>query len=205
MAPRNQDPKGVGSGKGKMTVVMFQLEGSDETLRDAIKVMEHGLERMAPSTPIYKMIQAPVQARTHAVLPTGEEDEVIPPEIPEAEGSGYDDAESLPSQSGSSEKRKRNPPKAIPAVKGIDWDSGTSWKDYAAQKKPEGNPSRFVAVAGWFKNVRNIDVITPGHIVAAFDVMDWPKPENIPNTFAQLKNKRLGELFDKGEKLTSGS
>ena len=52
MAPRNQDPKGVGSGKGKMTVVMFQLEGSDETLRDAIKVMEHGLERMAPSTPI---------------------------------------------------------------------------------------------------------------------------------------------------------
>jgi hypothetical protein len=35
--------------------------------------------------------------------------------------------------------------------------------------------------------------------------MDWPKPENIPNTFAQLKNKRLGELFDKGEKLTSGS
>jgi len=30
--------------------------------------------------------------------------------------------------------------------------------------------------------------------------MDWQKPENIPNTFAVLKNKRSGELFDKGEK-----
>ena len=40
-----------------------------------------------------------------------------------------------------------------------------------------------------------------GHIVAAFDVLDWPKPENIANTFAQLKNKRSGELFDKGEKI----
>ena len=68
------------------------------------------------------------------------------------------------------------------------------------QKKPEGNPSRFVAVAGWFRNIRSLDVITPGHIVAAFDVMDWQKPENIPNTFAVLKNKRSGELFDKGEK-----
>lgn len=200
MAPKNHDPKGGGSGKGKMTVVMFQLEGSDETLRDAIRVMGQGLEKLAPSAPIYKLIQAPGQTGTHGALPVRDEDEFIEPETLEAEQGDPEDAASSPSQSGSSEKRKRNPPKAIPAVKGIDWDSGTSWKDYAAQKKPEGNPSRFVAAAGWFKNIRNVDVITPGHIVAAFDVMDWPKPENIPNTFAQLKHKRAGELFDKGEK-----
>ncbi len=29
--------------------------------------------------------------------------------------------------------------------------------------------------------------------------MDWPKPKSIPNTFAQLKHKRSGELFDKGD------
>lgn len=200
MAPKNSDPKAGGSGKGKMTVVMFQLEGSDETLRDAIRVMGHGLEKMAPSAPIYKLIQAPSQNRTLGALPIGEEDEVIAPEVLEAEDDGSEGTVSSPLQGGNSEKKKRNPPKAIPAVKGIDWDSGTSWKDYAAEKKPEGNPSRFVAAAGWFKNARNLDVITPGHIVAAFDVMDWPKPENIPNTFAQLKNKRSGELFDTGEK-----
>jgi len=200
MAPKNQDTKGGGSGKGKMTVVMFQLEGSDEALRDAIRVVGHGLEKMAPSVPIYKLIQAPGQTRTHGALPNDPEDDVIEHEVPEADEGGYEDAASSPSQSVSSEKKKRNPPKAIPSAKGIDWDSGTSWKDYAAQKKPEGNPSRFVAAAGWFKNVRNVEVITPGHIVAAFDVMDWLKPENIPNTFAQLKHKRAGELFDKGEK-----
>jgi hypothetical protein len=39
MALKNNDPKGGGSGKGKVTVVMFQLEGSDDALRDAIKVL----------------------------------------------------------------------------------------------------------------------------------------------------------------------
>jgi hypothetical protein len=200
MATKNHDPKGGGSGKGKVTVVMFQLEGSDETLRDAIRVMGQGLEKLAPSAPIYKFISPP-QTGTRGTLPMGDDDEVIEPETLEAEqGGAFEDGASSPSQSGTSEKKKRNPPKAIPAVKGIDWESGTSWKAYAAQKNPEGNPSRFVTAAGWFKNVRGVDVITPGHIVAAFNVMDWPKPENIPNTFAQLKHKRAGELFDKGEK-----
>jgi hypothetical protein len=201
MTPKYQDPKGGSSGKGKMTVVMFQLEGNDETLRDAIRVMGHGLEKMAPNTPIYKLIQAPGQTRTNGALPVGEEGEAIGPETLEPEESGYEDAASSSSQSASSEKiRTRRIPKAIPAAKGIDWETGTPWKDYATQKNPEGNPSRFVAAAGWFKNIRSLDVITPGHVVAAFDVMDWPKPENIPNTFAQLKHKRAGELFDKGEK-----
>jgi len=198
---KNQDPKGAGTGKGKMTVVMFQLEGNDETLRDAIKVLGHGMEKLSPGVPVYKLIQAPRQERSNGALPASQEDEAIDPDILQSDEDGHEDAVVSSSQSGSSEKaRTRKPPKAIPAVKGIDWDSGTSWKDFAAQKKPEGNPSRFVTAAGWFKNIRSLDVITPGHIVAAFDVMDWPKPENIPNTFAQLKNKRSGELFDKGEK-----
>ena len=201
MAAKNQDPKGSSGGKGKMTVVMFQLEGSDETLRDAIKVMGHGLEKLAPSAPIYKLIQAPGQTRTSGALPANDEDEVSEPEILEGE-SGGQDAGAANSQSGGSDKppRVRKPPKAIAAVKGIDWETDTSWKDYAAQKKPEGNPQRFVVVAGWFKKFRSVEVITPGHIVAAFDVMDWEKPENIANTFAQLKQQRSGELFDKGEK-----
>jgi hypothetical protein len=200
MALKNQDPKGAGNGKGKMTVVMFQVEGSDESLREAIRAMEHGFEKMAPSAPIYKMIQAPVKTEAHGALPIGGEDEAIAPEMLEAERSAYEDAASSRSENSTSEKKKRYPPKAIAAVKGIDWDSKTSWRDYVAQKKPESHSSRFISVAGWFKYFRNLDVITPGHIVAAFDVMDWPKPENIPNTFAQFKHKKAGELFDKGEK-----
>jgi hypothetical protein len=198
MAPRHNDPKGGSSGKGKVTVVMFQLEGSDDALRDAIKVLGHGIEKLAPGTPIYKVIQAPPLAKANGSLAAGfEEEEAIDGEVIDVEEESAPEDEAGP---GSAEKPKRRPPKAIPAVKGIDWDSGTPWKDYAIQKNPEGNPSRFVAVAGWFRNNRSLEVITPGHIVAAFDVMDWQKPENIPNTFAGLKTKRGGELFDKGEK-----
>lgn len=198
MAPKHQEPKAGASGKGKMTVVMFQLEGSDEALRDAIKVMGHGIEKLAPGAPVYKLIQSPEQLRANGALPVGGTDEATEPEILDRDESSD---EHPPAQGGGSEKtRTRRILKAIPAVKGIDWETVTPWKDYATQKKPEGNPERFVAIAGWFKNVRSVEVITPGHIVAAFDVMDWPKPENIANTFAQLKQKRSGELFDKGEK-----
>src|SRR5277367_6644187 len=131
-----------------MTVVMFQLEGNDETLRDAIKVLGHGMEKLSPGTPIYKLIQAPTQGKGNGALPAGpDEEEPIDDEVLDAEER---DAAGASSQNGSSEKtRTRKPPKAIPAVKSVDWDSGTPWKDYATQKKPEGNPSRFVAVAGW--------------------------------------------------------
>ena len=203
MAPKSSDPKGGGSGKGKVTVVMFQLEGSDDALRDAIKVLGHGIEKLAPGAPVYKMIQAPPPARANGSLPpaSATEEELIDGEVVEPEEEGEFDADpASSSQRGGPQTRKRNPPKAIPAVKGIDWDSGTSLRDYAAQKSPEGNSQRFVVIAGWFKTIRSIDVITPGHIVAGFDVMDWTKPENIANTFAQLKQKRSGELFDKGEK-----
>ena len=46
-----------------MTVVMFQLEGNDETLRDAIKVLGHGMEKLSPGAPVYKLIQAPPQGK----------------------------------------------------------------------------------------------------------------------------------------------
>lgn len=201
MALKNHEPKGAGGGKGKMTVVMFQLEGNDETLRDAIRVMGHGIEKLSPSAPVYRLIQAPKQTRADGALPPDGEGGAFEPEVLGPEESGDEDAPPPSSQGANADKaRTRRILKAVPAVKGIDWETGTSWKEYATQKKPEGNSQRFVAVAGWFRNVRSIEVITPGHIVAAFDVMDWPKPENIANTFAQLKQKRSGELFDKGEK-----
>jgi hypothetical protein len=171
MALKNNDPKGGGNGKGKVTVVMFQLEGSDDALRDAIKVLGHGIEKLAPGAPVYKMIQAPPLAKVNGGLPPGRaaEEEMIEEEaIEPADGGEFDEDTSSSSQRDGSEKpRKRNPPKAIPAVKGIDWDSETSWRDYAVQKNPDGNPSRFVVAAGWFRNIRSLNVITPGHIVAA--------------------------------------
>jgi hypothetical protein len=80
----------------------------------------------------------------------------------------------------------------------VDWDAEPSFRDYAKQKKPGSAQERYLVVAGWFKNHRETDVITPGHIVAAFDVMDWEKPENIPHVFRVIKHSK--EWFDKGPK-----
>ncbi|HTF62923.1 MAG TPA: hypothetical protein VK638_09455 [Edaphobacter sp.] len=120
-----------------MTVVMFQLEGNDETLRDAIKVLGHGMEKLSPGAPVYKLIQAPPQSKGNGALPAGaDEEEPIDAGVLDTEEG---DATGASSQSGSSERtRTRKPPKAIPAVKGIDWDSGTSWKRLCDSEKAGG-------------------------------------------------------------------
>jgi hypothetical protein len=144
---KNQDPKGGGSGKGKMTVVMFQLKGNDETLRDAIKVLGHGMEKLSPGTPIYKMIQAPPQPRANGALPAGDdEEELFDGETIDAEEADTSGASSQNGSSGQKPKKKYIP-KPLSAVKGIDWETGTPWKEYAKQKNPTGNPT--LRCGGW--------------------------------------------------------
>jgi len=197
MAPKAQEPKS--GGKGKITVVMFQLEGSDDTLRDAIKVLGQGIDKLAPN---YRLIQAP-QSRPNGALTAGSESlSSSEPEVLDPEPGEIEENDAGPSIDTDKTKQPRKRIlKAIPAVKGIDWETAPGLRDYAKQKSPDSSsPQRFVVVAGWFRNHRTTEVITPGHIVAAYDLLDWDKPENIPNTFAVLKTRRGGELFDKGEK-----
>ena len=185
--------------RGKITVVMFQIDGSDDTLRDAIKVLGQGIEKLSPGGQIYRAlptVSAPT--RVNGTIPQASESEPAEPEYVES-GVPEDVAESAETSTGNSEKpKKKRIQKAIVAVKGIDWDSDQSFRDYAKQKNPSNAQEKYLVVAGWFKNHRDVSVIGPGHIVAAFDVMDWQKPENIPNVFAVIKNTK--EWFDKGEK-----
>ena len=194
---KGKPPQGGNSGKGKITVVMFQLEGSDETLQDAIRVLGQGLEKLAPGAPVYQRVLPPSRANGNAALPPGgETDATIEPEYTEIdEPSEEDGAETTAHVP---KPRKRRIQKALAPLKGVDWESGKIFDEYANEKRPANHSEKYLVVAGWFKNFRNEETITTAHIVAAFDKVDWPKPENIGQVFRNLKYKN--EWFDNGEK-----
>ena len=56
MAKGNKGGKGSGGGRGKMTVVMFQLEGSDETIQEGFRVFGEALDKMVPAVPAYRSL-----------------------------------------------------------------------------------------------------------------------------------------------------
>lgn len=184
-------------GRGKITVVMFQVEGDDQTLQDAIKTLGQGMEKLTSATPVYKYINAPVGSRHALPVDVDADASTIDGDASKTEADSYEEAPaSAPKPAGSS--RKRRIQKALIPLKGVDWVSDTPFRDYCDQKKPSSNPEKFVVIAGWFKNVRGEHVVTPPHVAAAFDVMDWQKPEDIGQVFRQTKHEK--EWFDKGDK-----
>ncbi len=75
MADRGKDgknPPSTNSGKGKMTVVMFQFEGSDETLQDGFKVIGQALEKLIPTAPVYVPALPPTR-NGQAALPAAQQ------------------------------------------------------------------------------------------------------------------------------------
>jgi hypothetical protein len=188
------------SQKGKVTVVMFQLEGSDDTLRDAIKVLGQGIEKLASGAPVYRLVPTGNGTAKSIAAPANKANEIIDAEYADAEEKPEEDDHDEPDKvedipPGPSKKRRVM--RAVAPLKDVDWETGTSFRDYAAQKHPTNSYEKYLVIAGWFKNFRSEDAITSGHIVAAFDLMDWDKPEDIAQVFRAIKHKH--EWMDRGD------
>jgi hypothetical protein len=197
MATREQKGKDIkpGVGKGKLTVVMFQLEGDDVTLQDAIRFMGQGMEKLSSANQSVRVLP-PSRNGGSAALPSGNDtDQTIEGDLgdedPDIEG---DEEDNKPAP----KKRRNRIMKALVPLKDVDWDSEASFKEYCTQHQAKNNNEKFLVIAGWFKNHRNDEIVTAAHIVAGYDYMDWIKPENIPQDFSSIKHKN--EWFDKGTK-----
>ena len=192
-----EPPKG--NSKGKITVVMFQLEGDDVTLQDAIKVFGQGMEKLASPAPIIYQRMLPVsgsmKAKTLPLINDESEEEPLESEHSEPEEEA-EEVEAGPPDS--AKPKKHRIMKALAPLKGVDWDSEMPFREYCQQKRPTNNQEKYLVVGGWFKNHRQDEFLTPAHIVAAFDFMDWAKPEDIGQIFRHIKHAK--EWFDKGSK-----
>jgi hypothetical protein len=66
----------------------------------------------------------------------------------------------------------RKPP-PTPSILEIDLKSDVSLADYTQGKTPTSDRKKFLLIAAWFKNHRQLDVVTVDHIYTAYRWLKW--------------------------------
>jgi hypothetical protein len=174
--PKREEAKPA---KSKMTFIMFQLDGGDETLQQSFRTIGQALQNS---------FQHAKALPNRAAQPTG----ALPEQEVEAELVEPDNQEETNGQEPSTpaKPRPRSVPKS-PEVLNLDLNSGTPpLKEFLAQKNPgDMDSKRYLAIAYWFKNSFNTPEVTVNHIHTAYRHMGWQTPKDAGIPLRDLKNK----------------
>jgi hypothetical protein len=189
--------------KGKVTFVMFQVEGDDETLQQGFSAMEQAFQRLgAPSrvlaaTPASpSLLSRPAAATDQAIDSDGGEAELtveLPEELSESEPGADNHKAKAP--------RRYTQPKFLTDLK-LTSDQ-LSFKDYVAQKSPQTDNHRYLVASRWLQQYASIDVVTIDHIYTCFQAMKWQSQKDVSQPLRLMaKNDSYYQKNGKGWTLT---
>ena len=186
--------------KGKVTFVMFQVEGDDETLQQGFRAMEHAFQRLGTPSRVY----APPTAMAN-LLPKGEKPDAAQVEIDAAEPDTEpaDLAQDVIAGDGhkTSKPRKYTQPKFLSDLELT--GAQESFKDYATKKDPKSDNQKYLVIARWLQLQKNIDTVTIDHIFTCFQAMKWPSQKEVGQPLRFMtKNNSYFQKNGKGWKLT---
>lgn len=186
--------------KGKVTFVMFQVEGDDETLQQGFRAMEHAFQRLGTPARVY----APLAVAAN-LLAKGEKPDGVQVEADNAEPKTEPEytAPEVTADNGHKiiKPRKYTQPKFLTD---LELTTGQeSIKDYAAQKDPKSDNQKYLIIARWLQLHKNIDTVTIDHIFTCFQAMKWPSQKDIGQPLRFMtKNNSYFQKDGKGWKLT---
>lgn len=174
----------IRTARSKMTVMVFQLDGSDQTLQEGIRTISGAIQGMVrPTRALPLQVGAPVAP--------GEEAEPVPEEAIEPT-----DEDAEPVQNGEAESRRSTPPRPpqiLPDLK----PSADELNEYCESKKVgEMDSRRYLAIAGFLTERMNLTSITPDHIYTCYRLLGWNTPTDAGSPLRSLKRKNY---FQKGD------
>ena len=176
----------------KMTVMLFQLEGSDETLQEGFRTINTAIDRLA--NPVVRVIGSP-QPKGLPASKNGDDSalETLDAEVVE--------------ESGETEEAPVERPKAArapgvprqPKVLELDFKTGTiPLRTYLEQKNPPSHSRKCLLIAVWLKANLSIDDVTMDHIYTAYRHMGWTSPKDITSPVAW--NEEAERLVQQGQR-----
>ena len=153
---------------GKMTFVMFQMEGDDHTLQEGLRAITKAIAGIHPTV---QVVQQQVVPPTGA--PTGLPDAAI-------DVRDYEEVNE-PEQPAPAAQRQgaaaRKAPRPAKVLGELDLTSGEMpLKRFFDEHPVEGIYKRYVWIAYWFKNYRDTPGITSDHVHTCFKIMGWTTP-----------------------------
>jgi hypothetical protein len=185
---KNEKP--VSSKPSKMTVMLFQLEGSDETLQEGFRTINTAIDRLA--NPVVRVIAS---SQTKG-LPASSNVEDKGAEVFEAEVVEEGETEEVQVERPKTARAPRVPRQ--PKVLELDFKVGTvPLRTYLEQKNPPSHSRKCLLIAAWLKANLSIDDITMDHIYTAYRHMGWTSPKDITSPVRGMK-KQNG-WFNKGK------
>jgi hypothetical protein len=186
-----RDDKGSSDkGKVRVRVIDFEMEGSNQTLRESIKEIVGAVGKGTVQV-----------VRLPAALPSGKNrgansgdsaDEEVDLGVADEEDEGADQDESQ------QESRPRKPRrvKALKIVQ-VDLVGGEMPLKTFLASAPDALEKRYILIAYWFKKYRDIAVVNPEHIYTAYMAMNWTTMPRDPAK--PFRNAKEDGAFEKAE------
>lgn len=180
------DDKGSDKGKVKVRVIEFEMEGSNQTLRDSIRDIVGAIGK-APT-----IIRVPTTAALSAPPSRGNGEDSEPAEYEEVV-----EAEENGSTEETSSARPRKPTKPrTPQIVPVELRGGDVPLRTFLAKAPDTIDKRYVLIAYWYKAYRQMNEVSQDHIYTAYKEMTWT---NFPKDVGQpLRALKADGWFDKG-------
>jgi len=182
----------------KMTVMLFQLEGSDETLQEGFRTINNAIDKLA--NPVVRVLP-PSAAKALASARNGDEAEsqVLDAEFEEASNDPSDSPAS-PEKVAKSKSSGASTPRQ-PKVLDLDLKAGsTPLREYLDQKKPSTDNRKYLLIAAWMKANLNLDEVTIDHIYTAYRHMGWTSQKDVGAPLRSMKSQNgwFGKGKEKG-------
>lgn len=182
---RNREAKG----RVKLRFIEFEIDASDATLQDTLKNIAASIGR--GQTP---HINDPGVRQIQQTSPSADSANSAGPL--ENEQADYE-----PDPSPEPAKKSRTPPPSPNVVKDLDLKSGdVPFDEYFKGKNPSIQTQRYLVVAGWLREHRNIIDVTGDHIYTCFRFMSLNPPQDITLPLRAMKKQGW---FERGQ--TKGS
>jgi hypothetical protein len=179
-------------GRLKFRVIDFELDSSDGSLQDALRILGTALAgpsaKGAPRT-IDAKAAVPLQALTDGTDAEGQQ----------PDGSAQEEAPVQRRPRGSGKPRVSATPQI---VDNLDFDSGAvPLKAFFAQKSTgDADTRRYLVIAHWLKTQRGIESIDMNHVYTAYRHMGWNVPADAAKPFRNAKTQGwFGAGKERGE------
>jgi hypothetical protein len=173
-----------------MTVMLFQLEGSDETLQEGFRTINTAIDRLA--NPVVRVIGSS-QPKGLPASKSGDENasDIIDAEIVEEAG----ETEEVPAERPKTPRAPGVPRQ--PKILDLDLKTGSPpLREYIEQKSPSTHTRKCLLIAAWMKANLSIDEVTMDHIYTAYRHMGWTSPKDITSP---LRSMKKNGQFKKGK------
>jgi hypothetical protein len=171
-SPQQVDEKG-----GKIRVLVFELEGSDETLQESLRTVANALGRTINASSYLPPVYA------ERAKDSVREDSQLAAETPQDELFADEDK-----VLDAPKKEKKRRVARIPQVVDINLDSGSIvFEKFVEQKAPDSDQTKYLVITYWLKEYAGIVEIGSDHAYTCYRRMKWKIPTDPGQPFRGLK------------------